>query len=818
MGRKGIPVAFKSVSVLSGFACFMMLFGIFQPLAILFGVHALSLTIIVVSGFICIATGSKAFGKLGDYVNKPAILLVAILSVLILFLIFHNVLRGLISNGYSSLLQKYSLQQFGDGLLTFLLSFTFLFIPLVALGGSWSLLFRLFIKNIDHTGKYMASAVFWISSGMFLGIMVTILTLSSLGVNNLLFISAFLFMIVLVIVVLWTGSVRKRDYHSPYVTRIEKAKKSIRFKKKRIVLEAGVKLTRALLNGYAFQLFAFFSLLIVGYRLLIPYNKIHQPYFALLFIAVVFVSIGLGTILYRLIAEKPANNFMTLATLQVFSGFSCLLSVFSLKIIPAVLPDAPEASYRISEVIMQQVLLLSVFLLIPSVIQGMSIPLAGKLYPKRLPYIGKTFGKLGSMIVLSFCSALIIAPNILVPVFGLYFAFFGIALLILLSGIYLISRDSRVIRFFRIGYAFVAIALFVITALVLQSKGDWRRDAAVKICIEGRTSTVVGRENRDSSYSVFLNGEYYFGTGMHSKNEQLKSAVLPLLLYPGIKSALVDGFGTGITAHLLDDSGLSTISITEAFPEIIKLSPDIFSPVNNDVLTSARVNISTEDARSYLFRSLRAFDLITSGINQYNRFPGQYTDAFYELCFNRLTETGVLCQVIPVEMIARGELKPVCKSAALAFEHISLWYLSPHKLMLMASKKPLEINYCRINENRYNRIFESADHMISHLIMTNAEIDVYIKDADERTDNFLFPEFYDGKHQSSDIDYIRQIEPDYAELITFDDGCPDTAEAINRIYQLNRSLLQQVSPFSAARLKQVVDFSEWPVVPIQQYL
>lgn len=800
----------------------MLLFGLMRPLTLLFGVHMVSYTTIVIAGFMCIATGSKLFGKLADIVNRPALLLVALLFVLAVFLILHTILFRWLTEVYSGMILKYYPGAFGNGVIRLALTFVFLLIPLSSLGGFWPLLFRIFVKNIDLSGKFMSASVFWISIGILCGIPLTVFfVLPTWGMPGLFYFPSFIFLLMLMLTILWSGNIRKRDYHSPYVTRIEKAKKSIRFKKKRIVLEAGVKLTRAMLNGYAFQFFAFFALLIVSYRILISFSKI-QPWFTFLFIAIVIAGIALGSILYKLIAEKPANKFMTLATLQVISGFGCLFSFAFFKIMSGSLVDRFGNTGASSDILVQQSVMLSVFLLIPSVIQGISIPLAGKLYPKRLPYIGKSFGKLGSLVCLSFCSAMVITPFIVIPLFGLQMAFFGLALLILLSGIYLISRDSRLIRVFRIGYAFTAVILFIVVAALFLNRGMWQRDAAITSYIEGSTATVMCRENNDSSHFVFLDGGFYFGTGQNYHEEQLRPAIIPFLLNPEMKSALVTGFGTGLTAHMLNKLSIPSIYITETFPEIIKLSPEIFSSINNDVLTASNVDVSVEDSRSFLFRTQHSFDLITSGIDHFSRFPGEFTEEYYKLCFEKLSDKGLLCQIIPVERIFEGAFKPAFKSASAVFGHVSLWYLSPSTLMMMASKNPILFDYCRITDKlqdgNISEVFPDADLLISQLILSDAESQMFTQNAQKNTDAFPYLDFSREASVTSDLDYISKSVINFSGLVRFQGNCTDSTHAINRISRLNHSLLQQVSPSSLENRQHNVDFSEWIDSPIQQYL
>jgi spermidine synthase len=351
------------------------------------------------------------------------------------------------------------------------------------------------------------------------------------------------------------------------------------------------------------------------------------------------------------------------------------------------------------------------------------------------------------------------------------------------------------------------------------------RDESVDSTIEGSTYSVKDITHSDGFKSVFLNGEYYFGTDINSRKEQVLSASIPVFVNPQITSALVIGFGTGITAAVLDKLDVGEIFITDIYPEIVRLSSDIFSDDNNDILTSSRVNIAIDDARSFLIRTSRRFDIITAGSDQIIKFPGRYTSEFYRICYNKLTDQGMLCQIIPSSSLSNDEFIALYHSCATVFDHISFWYLSPSKLLMLSTKQDYSLDFCQVSNSfathNVHTLYESVkiydpESLIAHLISK----DPMIKDRSIRnTDNNPAIEFEHKLQKKGGVTSLIKPEIDYSGIMEFNNNCIiDSAEVIRKIKQINQSLLRQVSPFSSKEQRDDVDFFEQTGLLFRRYL
>jgi spermidine synthase len=828
MIRKGIPGKFYFFCALIGLGISMALFGYFKQLCLLFGFHMVSVVTILVALFLNLAMGSRILGKIADKLKAPLKLLVVLSVSSFLSILFAPITLKYLGLLYIKILHLRNSGLFEMGMIRFIFVFVFLIFPFALISGMIPVLIRSFIRNISYSGRYMSASILSLSAGAMAGILLVIMLILPLwGFHSIFYVSAalFFFLGVFTIQYIYIGAI-KIPY--PVVSKSEPSK-TLRFRKKKPILEAGRKLTKAMLYGYSFQSFTFSAMILISIRILFRYSPFQSDLFYALILVIVLTGIMAGTSLYHVIAEKPVNKYMALATFQIISGMGSLISYAFLIVFANSVSGYINEPSSLSELLTKQVLLFSVFLFIPAFIHGMSFPLAGKLYPKRIQLVGKSFGHLCSLLFLNLMSGIVIAPFILVPLLGLHLSYFFLSLLMVFSGIFLIFRDSRLIRGYRMGYAFTGIILFLLVTGIFRNLNLKHYEQTVDKKAEGSSASVKVIENKDKSRSVFINGVFSFGTDPYSRKEQVLSACIPLFINQHIRSALITGFGTGLTASALDQYHIPDIRIAEIYPEIIRVSSDVFADENNDILTGSSVNITIEDPRSYIFKTSLQYDLITSGINQI-ALRELYSRDFYKLCLDKLTPTGLFCQVVPVKSISKKEFLAICQAASSIFDHVSLWYLSPDNLMLLGSREELHIDLCRLSSSFTalkaglsfaNLHIQNQEQLLAHLLIKDREITTLTGNVRAKTDNnpYMAPFPVYKKDEQDILAMLQKVSGNYIRDIRFSKDCQaDTLKIRNQIRHFNQSLFQQSSLSSVILKPEPVDFFEWISLPFQQYL
>lgn len=566
----------------------------------------------------------------------------------------------------------------------------------------------------------------------------------------------------------------------------------------------GIKLTSAMLKVFYMQGFAIASLVYITYR--ISTMICCQPPVQIFVVNSIVILTGAisGGLFYKKFSEKPVNKYMTLATLQITTGFVLVLSYIFMRVISASQQPQPSLIDSASGANLPGMLLRSASLLFfPAFLNGLSLPLAGKLYPKRIQQVSSTFGRLGAFFSLFAVFGILVTIFILTPLFGIQLSYLLFAFATLLSGIYLIFRDSRLIRLFRLSYAAAAVFLFLALAVSFRLTEKSQSYGTTIRTIEGKSATFSAISGINGNIRILLNGNYIFGSDSSNSKAQSLSAYLPLIIHPEMKSSLVIGFGSGITASILEANGVDQVFISDKYPEAIRLSADVFADINNDIMTSSHVHLSSEDARAFLDHSERKFELITIPYNMSFLLPYLYTTEFYLLGAGKLTDQGVFCQVLPAEESALSAIKSCSK----AFRNVSLWYISSDYVLMMATQNRQKTDFCfftesfaAVNRNRsMNYIgIPDAETMLAHALFSGNRLKELVNDMPENTDDKPASHGISKRDKTNFLlSGLFSTGTDYSQLLGKGNECMhDSAEIRDRIKSINLQLLQQGVPSS----------------------
>jgi len=222
---------------------------------------------------------------------------------------------------------------------------------------------------------------------------------------------------------------------------------------------------------------------------------------------------------------------------------------------------------------------------------------------------------------------------------------------------------------------------------------------------EGRGVTVAVAEQRagDNVFRrLFIQGVSNSGDAMPSLRYMRLQAMLPLMLHRGEpKSALVIGFGTGITAGaVLHYPHLQRRVCVELLPAVVKAGK--LFPENYMAGSDPRLQIRIRDGRQELLRSSERYDLITleppppseKGI------ANLYSTDFYQLASKRLEPDGLFAQWLPLATQNEEDTRALVRSFLDVFPYATLWTTELHEMLLIGSHAPIEIDATQI-ANRF---------------------------------------------------------------------------------------------------------------------
>jgi spermidine synthase len=220
------------------------------------------------------------------------------------------------------------------------------------------------------------------------------------------------------------------------------------------------------------------------------------------------------------------------------------------------------------------------------------------------------------------------------------------------------------------------------------------RDARLLALHFGRNSTVAVEEGREQDgarvRALRVNGKVEATTAPVDMRLQRLLSLLPGLLHGEVRSALVIGLGTGMTAgSLLDLPALESLEVFEIEPRLPAAARQ-FSAWNGGLLDDPRTRVSIADGRLALARSPRRWDLITADpLHPATRGSSDlFSLEHFRAMAAHLAPGGVASQWLPLYELSTLDVRTVVATWCAAFPHTSAW-LTAYDLALVGSLEPL---------------------------------------------------------------------------------------------------------------------------------
>ncbi|WP_349974864.1 fused MFS/spermidine synthase [Pseudomonas sp. WHRI 8519] len=343
---------------------------------------------------------------------------------------------------------------------------------------------------------------------------------------------------------------------------------------------------------------------------------------------------------------------------------------------------------------------------IPTTLLGAAFPLALRLAVDS-GQVGRDVGAVVALNTLGGIVGVMLTGFVLVPGIGLVRTLVVLACVAAAIGAVATWRGQAVHKGMRAAVLLVGGATLVTGALTpperLAQLLPGARSGELVFYQEGRGGTVavVHQQRQGQAFNrLYIQGVSNTGDAMPSLRYMRLQALLPLLIHRGEpRSALVIGFGTGITAGaMLRYSGLEHPVVAELLPQVLAAAP-LFSG-NFGAVNDPRLDIRLRDGRRELLRNAQRYDVITleppppsaaGVVNLYSR-------DFYQLAASRLQEHGLVAQWLPLPTQNDEDSRSLVRSFLDVFPHASLWTTEFHEMLLIGSATPMVLDVPRIRQ------------------------------------------------------------------------------------------------------------------------
>jgi spermidine synthase len=349
---------------------------------------------------------------------------------------------------------------------------------------------------------------------------------------------------------------------------------------------------------------------------------------------------------------------------------------------------------------------------VPTVLLGAAFPAALKL-AAGTERVGRDVGAVLALNTAGGIAGTLLTGFLLVPALGLVRTLSLLAVASATIGalaVVLGAGVSRRMQWAVFGIGAIAVAAGILTPanrlsdLLVATRGG----GVLVFYQEGRGATVAVTQQRSGDNvfrRLYIQGVSNSGDAMPSLRYMRLQAILPLMIHRGEpKSAMIIGFGTGITAGaVLHYPNLERRVCVELLPAVVQAG-QLF-PENYKAGVDPQLQVRIGDGRHELLRSSERYDLITleppppaaEGV------VNLYSADFYRLASERLNPDGLFAQWLPISTQNAEDTRALVRSFLDVFPYATLWSTELHEMLLIGSYSPIELD-ARTITNRFVQV------------------------------------------------------------------------------------------------------------------
>lgn len=687
IGFDGRTALFALLLFCSGAAALIYQVLWIKQLSLVVGIEVYSITIAVSAFFAGLAAGGAVFGRWADRLSRPIRLYAALESGIALLSVAATLLLAHTAGAFVFLQSK-------AGALAWALPFLLVGVPAFLMGGTLPVVVR--ALTAVRAGVASVGGSFYAANtagGIAGALLSSFVLLPWLGVRGTALAAAALNLMAGIGAVILDRSFESHRSAPPFV------ESSALSKEAKIAL-ALYAVAGGIALGYE----------VVWSQAMAQFMSTRVFAFSVM-LAIYLLGLFTGSAIYARFADKVRDAWGVFGLLIAAAGLTALLEIaclglwqLKMQVWAGHLAFAMTGSEFARMCALFAVAALGV-VFVPTVFLGAAFPAALRLVA-GVERVGRDVGAVVAWNTAGGIAGMLLTGFLLVPALGLVRTLSLLAIAAAMLGALAVLTGSNVSR--KMQWAVFAIGLVSIAAgvatqpdrlarLLLTTRGG----GDLIFYQESRGGTVAVADQRSSDHvfrRLYIQGVSNSGDTLPSMRYMRLQALLPLLIHRGEpRSALVIGFGTGITAGaLLRYPHLEKRVCAEILPAVVRAG-DLF-PENYHAAHDPRVEIRMRDGREELLRSRETYDLITleppppsaaGVVNLYSR-------DFYALAGKRLAGNGLFAQWLPLTTQNDEDTRSLVRSFLDVFPYASLWTTEMNEMLLVGSYAPIELDARKI--------------------------------------------------------------------------------------------------------------------------
>lgn len=723
---------------------------------LVFGVTVFAVSTVLTCFMAGLAFGSLYFGRLVDKHKDPLKIFALLqLGIGVFALMFPFLLRGLTSV-YIYINQHFPTTFYITSLIKFALSFLLLFVPTSLIGGTLPILSKFFVRRLRELGWNMGrlysvnnlgAAIGCFGAGFFL--------LETLGVKETLYLAGIINIFIAGIVLMIWRHLPKEERRSR--NQVDITHKSTGKKESSQVEKYPQHITRLVLWIFAIEGFCTLAYEVIWIRILVGFTYEKSIYlFTIIVVAFIF-GLSLGSIIIAKFIDYKKNLLLLLGIIEIAIGISAVLILPLFESLPQILKKIlPSQNVSFWTYSGMEYLIFFLLMLLPTTLMGMTFPLVSKIYTVSLKELGRRIGKIGCLDTVGSIFGAFVAGFIFIPFFGILKAAVITAILNIALGALLVIFHPFMKLRNKLAIGMILVILLGIIYPIMPSREflkRWQTKKPSDILLfykEGADSTVAVSIDVTGIKRITINGSVTAYTDYADLRVHKMLAYLPLLLQRNPKKSLVIGLGMGVTAQCLVRPTMEEIDVVEISPVVVEAAAKSFTRENEKLMDEDIVSIIIEDGRNHLLITKKEYDIITSNAVHVRHSGNIYTRDFYQLCKEKLSRKGVMCQWLPINWLSEAECKMLIKSFLEVFPNTSLWLLIEGQAILIGTPDKLQIDFEAFNgkleETKTWKDLKEIDlaspfHFLSRFIATQDSLSPYVGDVPSYSDNHPYVEF-----------------------------------------------------------------------------